>query len=211
MKKLLRYTPLHDRNKVLEFLETTPQKRVLDVGYAVNTWSSKYVTHYADINKADSDKIFFQGDINIPDVWEEIENDVIQNGKFDFCISSHTFEDIVNPYFISKMIEKYCEKGFIAVPSKYQEMRKHIDGDYRGYIHHRYIFNIEGDEFVGYPKLNFIENDSRFDTIAAKSNSENGELQFFWKDRIDLKIINNNYMGPTVGHVLGYYNGLLND
>jgi len=211
VKKLLRYTPLHDRKTVLDFLETTPQKRVLDVGYAVNTWSSKYVTHYCDINEVTSDKIFFKGDINLPDVWAEIDKDVQLNGKFDFCISSHTFEDIINPYFVSLMIEKYCEKGFIAVPSKYQELKKHVDGNYRGYIHHRYIFNIEENNFVGYPKLNFIETDSRFDAVGQKNNASNSELQFFWKDKIDLKIINNNYMGPTVNHVLGYYNGLLND
>lgn len=211
MKDLFNYTSLHDRNNVLTYLRQSHFSRVLDVGYAVNTWSSEFVTHYMDINRVDSDKVFFYGDINLPNVWREVEEDVNRNGKFNFCISSHTFEDIINPYFVSLMIEKFCDAGFIAVPSKYQEMKKHIDGDFRGYIHHRYIFNKEGTEFVGYPKLNFIENDSRFTEVAARSNFKNGELQFFWKNKIDLKIVNNNYMGPTVGHVLSYYQNLLND
>jgi hypothetical protein len=211
MKKLFKYTNLHDRKDVITFLESKKFKRVLDVGYSANTWSSLFVTHYIDINQSDKNKKMFKGDINMPFVWDEIEKDVNENGKFDFVICTHTLEDIINPYYVTLMLEKYANMGFIAVPSKYEEFTRGVNGPYMGHIHHRYIFNKENDEFVGYPKLNFIETDNTFSKISDKKQFNNGELQFFWKDSISLKIINNNYMGPNVDSVLSYYQNLLNN
>lgn len=209
MKNLFEYTFINDREEAVNYLNNKSFKRVLDVGYSGNNWSSKFTTHYIDINQSDPNKIFFKGDANLPFIWAEIEKDVELNGKFDFSVCTHTLEDLINPYYICIMLEKYSNEGFIAVPSKYQELTRK-EGLYRGYIHHRYIFNKENDDFIAYPKLNFIDFDNRFDKISSQLNSQNRELQFFWKDKIDLKIINNNYMGPSVGHVKSYYNSLLN-
>jgi len=203
------YRAIGDRKEVLSLLSSHPKKRVLDVGYSANTWSSKFVTHYIDIQQStDQSKISFVGDINSPQVWEAVEKDVLKNGLFDYCICSHTLEDIVNPVFVALMIKKFCRAGFIAVPSKFTEM-KTVEGPYRGYIHHRYIYNFEDGKLIGYPKLNFIEYDRRFDALANQFKVENSELQLFWDGGFELKIINDNYMGPNVTAVLGYYNNLL--
>lgn len=214
MKNNFKYSGLNNnRQDVLNFLQKNKMQRILDVGYSANNWSSNYTTHYVDINESDFTKKWFKGDININYVWNEIEEDVNKNGKFDFCICTHTLEDIINPDYVCSMIEKYCKAGFIATPSKYIESSRYVDEgqSYRGYIHHRYIFNKEYGEYVAYPKLNFIENDQRFDLLASKSNENNGEINFFWEKTINLKIKNNNYMGPSVHHVINYYNDLLID
>jgi hypothetical protein len=206
---VFRYRALGDRNEVLSLLRSNPKNRVLDVGYSANTWSSEFVTHYIDINPiSDHSKISFKGDINFPQVWEAIEKDVLKNGLFEYCICSHTLEDIVNPAYVASMINRFCKSGFIAVPSKFTEM-KPIEGSYRGYIHHRYIYNFENGKLVGYPKLNFIEYDRRFDSLANQLRAENAELQIFWDNNFELKIINDNYMGPDIHSVLSYYNSLL--
>jgi hypothetical protein len=203
------YRALGDRIEVLSHLESNPKKRVLDIGYSAHTWSSKFVTHYVDIRSAnDKSKVAFEGDINFPQVWEAVEKDVLENGLFDYCICSHTLEDIINPVYVASMIDRFCKAGFIAVPSKFTEMTT-VEGAYRGYIHHRYIYNFENGKLVGYPKLNFIEYDKRFDYIADQFKVENSELQVFWNDNFELKIINDNYMGPNANAVLNYYNGLL--
>lgn len=211
MKNNFRYTKNNDREIILNYLEKNNFKRVLDIGYAANTWSSKYVTHFIDIYNPDNKKICFEGDINFPTVWELVESDVAINGIFDFCICTHTFEDIISPLYVSNMIEKYCKSGYVAVPSKYIELKNYVENYWKGYIHHRYIFNKEGDEFIGYPKMGFIEKDSRFDKLSSDKTSNNEELQFFWKDTIDMKIINNNFLGPDINSVLNYYNNLLNE
>lgn len=206
---VFQYRTLGDRNEVLSLLKSNPKNRVLDVGYSANTWSSEFVTHYVDIRPSgDNSKVAFEGDINFPQVWEAIESDVLKNGLFDYCICSHTLEDIINPVYVASKIKKLCKSGFIAVPSKFTEM-KVMEGNYRGYIHHRYIYNVENGKMVGYPKLSFIENDRRFDCLAEQCKLENSELQLFWNDDFELKIINDNYMGPNVSSVLSYYNDLL--
>jgi len=211
MKNDFKYTSNNNRSQVLEFLKENNFSRVLDVGYSANNWSSEYTTHYMDINESDLSKKWFEGDINVPYIWENVQKEVDKNGKFDFCICTHTLEDIINPHYVCCMMEKYSKAGFIATPSKYVEMSRHVDMGYpyRGYIHHRYIFNKENNEYVAYPKLSFVEQDNRFDRLSSDLQENNAEIQFFWEDKINLIIKNNNYMGPTVDHVLRYYNDLL--
>ena len=206
-------TGTQSRIEVREYLSLQKFKRVLDVGYSANSWSKPFVTHTIDIMAAsmvDSlGVIQFFGDANEPDVWELIKEDVEKHGPFDFCIASHVLEDIVNPVYAATKISQVCSAGFVSVPSKFLECTRHIESTYRGFIHHRYIYNAEGDTLVGYPKLNFIEYDSRFDTVSEQLTRDNLELQLWWEDKINLKIVNGNFMGPNVGAVLGYYDGLL--
>jgi hypothetical protein len=204
-----KYQTYLNRDEIFELLKKESPKRVLDIGYSASMWSKDFVTHYIDIRPAaDDSKNCFIGDVTSPEVWELVKEDVEKNGPFDFCICSHTLEDIIHPVFVANMINKFCKAGFIAVPSKFLEMNR-FEGQYRGYIHHRYVYNHENGVLVGYPKLNFMDFDSRFDLIANQLNQSNVELQLFWKDSFELKIINNNYMGPCVGSVLKYYDGLL--
>lgn len=205
------YSALGDRSEVLNLLKTRKFKRVLDIGYSANTWSKEFVTHYIDVNLSDdATKKFFLGDVNFPEVWEKIKNDVETNGPFDFCICSHTLEDIINPVYVADNLKKYAKAGFIAVPSKYLEMNK-VEGPYRGYIHHRYIFNSENGKMIGYPKLNFLEWDERCEKLTKQLTSTNSELQLSWEGGFDLEIINDNYMGPDVFSVIKYYQPLFNN
>jgi len=61
--------------------------------------------------------------------------------------------------------------------------------------------------FMGYPKINYIDNPI-FDTIAD-INENRSDLSFYWKENIDIRYINNNYLGPNVQAVMEYYNQLL--
>ena len=135
----------------------------------------------------------FNFDITNPDLWIDVLKFVEENGKFDFAICTHTLEDIMNPGFVSNQISKIAKEGYIAVPSKFRELSRNIDGPYRGYIHHRYIFNIENEVFVAYPKINLIEFDSDFDRIA--NMDENFfDLSFYWKEEIPICYVNDNYL-----------------
>ncbi len=61
---------------------------------------------------------------------------------------------------------------------------------------------------MGYPKINYIDSNSIFDKIADLDKNRT-DLSFYWIDNIDIKYINNNYLGPDVNSVIKYYNSLL--
>jgi len=205
------------RSDVIEYItnmRTNNKFTVIDVGGSLGGWSSNYVDAVADFNDVNDpeNKIkHFKCDITHPDSWKEILEYVQENGKFDFCICTHTLEDIMNPAYVSEQIAKIAKEGYVAVPSKYRELSRFEKGStgYRGYIHHRWIFDIVDNVFIGYPKINYIDVNAVFDRIANMDNDKY-DLSFYWKDQIDIAYINGNYLGPSVDAVIGYYNNLLN-
>lgn len=185
---------------------------VIDVGGSVGGWSTNIIDAIMDFNAPtiyNSKITYFKGDITHPDSWKDVLEYVKYNGKFDFCICTHTLEDIMNPVFVCEQISKIAYEGYVAVPSKYIELsRFESEHPYRGYIHHRWIFDIIDNKFIGYPKINYIDSTNIFDKIADSSYKKR-DLSFYWKDNIDITYINNNYLGPNIRSVIEYYNGLL--
>ena len=116
-----------------------------------------------------------------------------------------------NPGLVCDMLGQVANRGFNATPSKFYELSK-IEGPYRGWAHHRWIYNKEGNDIVAYPKLNFLDHIAQpLDGIASRRVPENEELQWCWKDKCELKFINDDYLGPTRDHIFSYYfNNLIN-
>jgi hypothetical protein len=183
-------------------------------GGGLGGWTKNVIDAIIDFNNSpitNSNIKHFNCDITHPDSWNNIIQYVKDNGKFDFCICTHTLEDIINPAYVCEQIVKISNSGYIAVPSKYKELSRFelSNNSYRGYIHHRWIFDIVKDNvFLGYPKINYVENSNIFDKVAD-NDSEKTDLSFFWKDNIDIQYINNNYLGPDVTSVIKYYNNLI--
>ena len=201
-----------DRADVINYINSrrqlNPNYKVVDVGGAHGGWSAPYVDAIVDFNdiSLQSPIKHFKCDITNPNDYNELMTYVKQNGKFDFCICTHTLEDIMNPLFVCEQIEKISKEGYIAFPSKYRELAR-IEGYYRGYIHHRWIFVPKEDYILSFPKINYIEHPI-FDKIENANNNV-CDLSFYWKDCIKIKYVNNNYLGPNVSAVISYYNELL--
>lgn len=186
---------------------------VIDFGGVVSAWTTNIIDALVDINvpkNLNPETVFFHGDVNDPKFMSKIIKHSKRHGKFDFAITSHMLEDIANPKYVCSVLSKVAKSGFVAVPSKYREFAvfEHPSLRYRGYIHHRWVFNIEDDEFVGYPKMSFLEYDRSYDALA-NMNPAVQDLSFYWKDSIPIKIVNNDYLGPDVASVIGYYRRLL--
>ena len=208
------------RNDVIDYIKKMKTNNelftVIDVGGSLNGWSFEYIDALVDFNSPNfpqDNKLlikYFNMDITHPDSWLEILDYVKDNGKFDFCICTHTLEDIMNPVYVCEQIQKIAKGGYVAVPSKYRELSRFEIGQnsYRGYIHHRWIFDIKNNIFVGYPKINYLDCTDVFDTIADFDINKY-DLSFFWKDNIDIIYVNENYLGPNINSVIHYYNNLL--
>jgi hypothetical protein len=183
---------------------------VIDVGGSYDGWSYPYVDAIVDLNApTDGGKIkHFSFNINYPNGWKEIEEYVNEKGKFDFCICSHTLEDISNPKYVCDQLTKISKSGYIAVPSKYAELNNYdTTPEYywlKGFIHHRWIFSFKNGEFIGFPKLSFIE----IDPILCKLGKNDPYCQnlgFFWEDEIELHIVNDDFLGPNAWSVVWMY------
>jgi hypothetical protein len=206
-----KYSNNNDRTEILQYLKESNFKRVIDVGATAAGWSSEFLSHYVDINKWENAPCQgFHGNICLYSTWEPILKDVEENGLYDFVICSHTLEDIAAPQFVSEMLCKIAKEGFIAVPSKNMELTRNINGPYYGWVHHRWIYNKEGNKFVAYPKLNLIEH-ADYSHIVKKIPQGFNEISFYWKDDFEFNIVNDDYMGPDVGAVHSFFNKLGND
>lgn len=153
--------------------------------------------------------VFFKGDISQPDVWDQVSTHTRKYGLFDFCLCSHTIEDIANPKLACDRMQKIAKAGYIAVPSRHVEFCR-FEGQYRGYYHHRWIFTLTKDkEFIAFPKLGLLDYENQFDVLQDGGLID---FSFFWRDTIDLRIINGDFLGPSRSEMLKYYNhGLTSD
>jgi hypothetical protein len=203
-----------DRTLLINFIKTQKSKKkftVVDVGGSTGCWSAPYVDAIVDFNPMQNTNLnikLFKCDITNPNDYSEIYDYIEANGKFDFCICSHTLEDIINPVFVCEQIAKISKSGYVAFPTKYRELSRNIEFtnlNFRGYMHHRWIFTIKDNIVVGFPKINYIESTDIFDYVATKEDDMQ-DLSFWWEDKIDIMYINNNYLGPSGTAIVSYYN-----
>lgn len=209
-----KYTSDHDRSFEKDF--NFVNKTIIQFGAAFkgktvnseifNIKNDKYAT--VDLFPIENSKLHFQGNINSLHLWQNILKYVTENDKFDYCLISHTLEDLSNPVFVCRMMKLIAKQGFIIVPSKYIESTR-INKIWRGHPHHKWIFNFENDNFIAYPKLNFIEYLDYINDLENLSSKDNQELQIFWENDIDLKVINDDFLGPSYHDVLEFYKNLL--
>lgn len=207
----------YERTHVLDYIrqkkEENPGFTVIDIGgYSdYTTWSYPVTDYIVNFEECDvPGKKFFTLNLNFESQWDEVLKFVEENGKFDFCICSHTLEDLALPAVALEKIPQISKGGFISTPTKYREFSRLVNQPWLGYIHHRWIFTFEKGIFLGLPKLNFLEYFEGAEQIGNPFE-EVADLSFFWEDSIQFKILNNDFMGPTVIDVVSYYEILFND
>ena len=205
------------RDHVIEYIKDqkskNPNYKVIDIGGSADytNWSYDVIDYVIDIHDFKDSKVkTFKFNINYETQWKEILDFVEKNDKFDFCICSHTLEDIALPSVPLTKMPLIAKEGFIATPSKYIELAKVGDQPWLGYIHHRWIYTFKDNIYLALPKLNFIEHIPELKKLG-NTDPILSDLSFFWKDNIEFEILNNDYMGPTVSDVINYYSILFND
>ncbi len=225
----------YQRPELWAYLEKKRFKRVIDIGGADNPWAGEHVTAYLDLRdpheylkgspsnrlKQDLDKAkIFLGDVNDPDGWEEVNEDVKINGKFDFCICSHILEDIRNPPYVIKQLPKIANAGFIAFPSAHWELGQDTEmlavkpedknmedwgltRTFKGFFHHRWIFTLKKNVLWVFPKLNFLEVMEGFEWVRGRNAFH--EMTFWWEGDIPFKLFRDDYLGCLGSLVLRDY------
>ena len=198
---------------------SNPDFSVIDVGGAVSDWSRDFVDAVVDFNEPIGSqspvKTFKVESLNEPTSWVELVQFVHQHGKYDFAICTHTLEDVAFPWFIAHMLPIIAKEGAISTPSTLAELWPQENAaltaySFKGWIHHRWMFTFVKGVWTAIPKINLIEADPFFSSITSKDFArEFAELTFFWKDRVELKIIHGDYLGPNTGAVIDFYKEVL--
>lgn len=152
-------------------------------------WAKNYVTHIIDMFPHESTKYKqFIGNICESDVWEQVKTQ--HPDRFDFAICTHTLEDILNPVYVVRNMTKISKEGYVAMPSKWIELT--FTGRQKGWLHHRWVFDVIDGVLICVPKLAHLE---YMDTTSFAGRPQ--EIRFFWKDELPIKIFNDDYLGPN--------------
>lgn len=152
-----------------DYVKEKKYNNILEIGPL--TSPIPYATHTIDINRpSDNINLCIDIDTQIMPVHDKC---------FDFGYARHVFEDIQNPDFAFKEMQRTCKEFYIETPSPLVEMLKNIDysnAEYRGYIHHRYFIWSIGNTIYCLPKYPIVEH------LQVQTSFEN-----------KLKYIANNY------------------
>jgi len=192
---------VQELNKLREIKKNDPSYRIIDIGGG----KEKHVLDKFDFIDATMDFrdvtaehiTHFSGNINDPYLWEKVDDDVKRNGRYDYCICTHTLEDIAYPAYVLKKINQISKAGIITFPSKYREFKRfELNETIRGYSHHRWIITIKKQKLKFFPKVSIVEN-TVFDSIGKLSHPSIEEVFVVWKDGIDFEIFNNDWLGPS--------------
>lgn len=205
------YTNIPDsRQSIIDFVKNQKGRNkkfsVIDIGGGANGWTKNIADFIVDINIADSaHSMHF--DICEDSQWDKLLKHVGIYGLFDYCICTHTLEDIYNPFPALINFSKIAKSGTITMPSIYAEL-SHIESfSWRGNIHHRWIYEFDNNEILVIPKIGLIEN------LVDKVNLNSGitEIRFDWSEEISYKNFMSNYLGPDVKSVILNFENLFKE
>ena len=207
-------TGINHRAIVNSYIQQHGINAVIDIGGAADRWVNSDNIKYANIDiqilQTSIDQLQFKGNISTIRGWNDVLEYVKHNGKFDFSICSHTLEDISSPQLVCEMLNEISNGGYISFPSKYTELSRNIESSYRGYIHHRWIFDVRDVSIYAIPKLPLVEFKyaQLFDSISQKYTPDIYEWGILWTTDIPLTMINDDFMGPNIGALEAYYQTL---
>lgn len=178
--------------------------KTIDIGASAQFWSYPECKFVADIVEIQEEGVkFFNFNIQNKDTWSELISYVEEHGKFDFSICSHTLEDVLTPVDLLNLLPKISKRGYIAVPSKYDEFSFLWNNKYRGNAHHKQIIDVKDDMICIYPKYPFIEVYDESDEILKSSSGK--ELVVFWDIDIPYKFFSQNNIFHSDGELISEF------
>lgn len=115
--------------------------------------------------------------------------------SFDFIYCRHVLEDMYNPFFLLKEMERVGKQGYIETPSPIAELCRGVDGSsppFRGYHHHSFIIWPYEDILrfiVKYPIIEYIRFSEEDLTRWLREGPKLWNTYFSWTDKINYKFI----------------------
>jgi hypothetical protein len=104
------------------------------------------------------------------------------DGEIDFCVCSHTLEDIRDPVWVCSEIARVARAGYIEVPSRLEEQSFGVQGPWVGWSHHHWLIDVADDaiDFTFKPGVLQGRAECHFPQGFADSLSAEQRVQTLW-------------------------------
>jgi hypothetical protein len=179
--------------------------KVIDVGGQAAGWTKEVADLVIDINAKDSDKSLSL-DICQEKSWTKLLEYVEANGIFDYSVCTHTLEDVYNPFLALEYLPRISKRGVIITPSIIAELSNFGNLNWKGNLHHRWIFHEKEGKIYIAPKMGFIENLVEY----VEYDKNRAEIRYEWSSDISYSVHMNNFLGPTTNTVVRNYEDFFN-
>ncbi len=175
-----------------------PTDRILEIGGSMKQHEELQINTLVDIIRPE-ESIYTP---SILKAKEFVRLDVTQetlpfkDKEFDFCLCTHTLEDLSTPFLVIREMSRVAKRGYIATPSMGKDMVfDHVDmtdylcGPVRvpGLGHHKWFFVNDNGVLRVIPKNYAILYASAFHIVNWKGEDE---MQFYWEKKIVTEIVN---------------------
>lgn len=179
--------------EIIQKYKIKPGDRVLDIGGSMTQHSIIKIDTLVDLIRPEESpyrptklhaKHFVRRDITKDKL-------PFKDKEFDFCLCTHTLEDLPQPFLVIDEMSRVAKRGLIVTPSMGEDMVfSHIDftrwltGAMRspGQSHHKWFFVISGKKLKIIPKNYPILYTSDFHFVEWLGE---GEMVYSWSKKID--------------------------
>ena len=179
--------------QIIQRFKIRPSDKILDVGGSMKQHSQLRIDTLVDLIRPEEapygkSKLRSKNFVRLDITREKFP---FRDKEFDFCICTHTLEDIYNPFLALEEISRVAERGLIVTPCMgYDMVFSHIDftnwltGARRmpGLGHHKWFFYKRDNKIRVIPKNYAILYSSKFN-ITGWSGEE--EMVYYWERKVD--------------------------
>jgi hypothetical protein len=143
-----------------------PSDKVLDVGGAYQPF--RRANYVIDVTPYEERRITNSFLLDLPEHFSRetwVEQDICDETKpfpfkdkeFDFVVCGHTLEDVRNPFYTIREMQRVGKRGFIEIPSRFFEQLYGLE--YKklcGASHHRWLIDLKINPETGKNELVFV-------------------------------------------------------
>jgi len=134
------------------------------------------------------------------------------DNQFDFCLCTHTIEDLSNPFLLLNEMSRIAKHGYITTPSMGKDMVfSHLD--YTNWLtgarrvpgdgHHKWFVISQKDGITLIPKNYPVLYSSHFNFVDWSGDPE---MQYYWEKQINYKEINDLNIHKLIDFYQNYVN-----
>ena len=180
-------------SEIIKKFKIKPNDRVLDVGGSMNQHRGMAVDTLVDAIRPEESKHYKSKLLakNFVRLDLDVDKFPFKDNEFDFCLCTHTLEDLPYPFLAISEMSRVAKRGYISTPSFGQDITlSHVNfTDWKtgvrrvpGVAHHKWLFYEKGGIMNVVPKNYPLLYSSEFQ--FTKWNGDD-EFRLYWKGKIN--------------------------